>query len=210
LSLAKDALRACAAAVYSRLESSWSAAQAKRLMRAGRLEIGVGTYGLPAIHVFRGGDGGRVVIGKYCSIGSGVRILLGGEHRSDWVSTYPIRFMLGLDPSFDGQPYARGDIVIENDVWIGNDVLIRSGVRIGSGAVLGACSVVTRDVRPYEVVAGNPCRHIRMRFEERQIEALLEIRWWDWAPGKIAAGVDLLSSEDIDKFIETFRTGDTG
>jgi acetyltransferase-like isoleucine patch superfamily enzyme len=178
-------------------------------MRAGRLEIGAGTYGLPVIHTFRGCDHERLVIGKYCQIGSGVRVLLGGEHRSDWVSTYPVRLMFGLDPLLDGQPYARGDVVIGHDVWIGNDVLIRSGVTVGNGAVLGACSVVTKDVCPYEVVAGNPCRRIRMRFDDRQIGALLAIRWWDWPPDKIAASVDLLSSGDVDKFIATFEVSET-
>jgi acetyltransferase-like isoleucine patch superfamily enzyme len=206
LGAVKLALRGVGAAIHTRFESYWRDTQARRLVRQGRLEIGAGTYGLPAIHIFRGCDGERVVIGKYCQIGSGVRIVLGGEHRTDWVSTYPVRLMFGLDGPFDGQPFARGDVVIGSDVWIGNDVLVRSGVTIGSGAVIGAASVVIRDVRPYEVVAGNPCRHIRTRFSERQVAALLAIRWWDWPPDRIAASVDLLSSDAIDKFIETFTS----
>jgi acetyltransferase-like isoleucine patch superfamily enzyme len=154
---------------------------------------------------FEGSHRDQVVIGKYCSIAEGIRIVLGGEHPTTWVSTYPFRAALDLPGKHtDGMPFSRGDVVIGNDVWIGNDAFLRSGVHIGDGAIVGACTVVTRNVRPYEIVAGNPCRTIKMRFSEEQIAALLEIRWWDWPHEMILENVSLLSSPDIDEFIRRF------
>jgi virginiamycin A acetyltransferase len=73
-----------------------------------------------------------------------------------------------------------GDTVIGNDVWIGREAMVLPGVTIGDGAVIGARSVVTRDVEPYQIVAGNPARTVRQRFSDDEVAELLRIRWWDW------------------------------
>ncbi len=95
----------------------------------------------------------------------------------------------------------KGDIKIGNDVWIGMDVVVLSGVTINDGAVIAARTVVTKDVPPYAVVAGNPGRVKKKRFDEETIIKLLEIRWWDWPLEKIKANTHLLCSGEINKLI---------
>jgi serine acetyltransferase len=75
--------------------------------------------------------------------------------------------------------------VIGADVWIGQGVFIKAGVRIGVGAVIGAGAVVTKDVPPYMIAAGNPCRPIRLRFNEEICQKLLESRWWEFDEEKL-------------------------
>jgi hypothetical protein len=100
-------------------------------------------------------------------------------------------------------PITNGDVVIGNDVWIGSNATIMSGVTIADGAVVGTDSCVTRDVRPYAIVAGNPAIELRLRFDDATIGRLLEMRWWEWSDERIGANADLLSSVDIEKFIQT-------
>jgi hypothetical protein len=100
----------------------------------------------------------------------------------------------------EGVPVGNGDVVIGNDVWIGSGATIMSGVTVADGAVVGTDSCVTRDVRPYAIVGGNPAREIRLRFDEGTIERLLALRWWDWSDERIAANADLFSSNDIEGF----------
>jgi acetyltransferase-like isoleucine patch superfamily enzyme len=177
------------------------------LMERGRVSIGAHTYGVPNVCVFRG-DRTLLSIGRYVSIGHDVQVLLGGNHRVDWVTTFPLRAVLGLPGAYDdGHPRSRGDIVIGNDVWLGMGCKILSGVEIGDGAVVGAFSVVTRSVRPYAIVAGQPAREQRRRFGDAQVERLLRVRWWDWPDDKVRAEVDALSCADIDAFLT--RHGDS-
>jgi serine acetyltransferase len=103
-----------------------------------------------------------------------------------------------------GHPSCKGDIIIENDVWIGAKSTIMSGVKIRNGAIVGACSVVTKDVPPYAIVAGNPAKVVKYRFTEEQIEKLLSIEWWDWDEQKIRDNAMLMWSSNIDEFIGNF------
>lgn len=150
-------------------------------------EVGDFTYGTPVVHVWE--QKTRLKIGKFCSIGGGVQILLGGEHHTDWVTTYPFDVLL------DGEDTAsKGDVIIGNDVWIGDNVTILSGVTIGDGAVIGAGSVVTKYVPSYEIFAGVPARFIRYRRIALNAHPLA---WWDWPLEKIAEAYPLIRSGDV-------------
>jgi chloramphenicol O-acetyltransferase type B len=173
----------------------------REAIASGRATVGPNTYGTFRINVGRG-ERGHVRIGAYCSIATGVEFTVGGNHRPDWVSTYPFRVLWGLPGAWtDGHPRPEGDIVVGNDVWIGTCALIFPGVTIGDGAVIGARAVVTRDVRPYSIVAGVPAREIRRRFSDEQIDKLLSLRWWDWPEERVRAHVELLSAPDVDAFL---------
>lgn len=173
----------------------------KHLLRD-RYEIGDHTYGKP--RVISWGEGTLLMIGRYCSIGTNVTIFLGSEHRINWVSTYPFTFLWEEARSIPGHPSTKGDVAIGNDVWIGFGATILSGVTIGEGAAIGACSVVTRDVPPYAIVAGNPVRIVRYRFNEETIQKLLQIRWWDWPDEKVKENIHLICSDSMDVFIKKF------
>lgn len=164
---------------------------------------GEGTFGVPTIHSW--GEGTQLLIGKYCSIAKGVNIFLGGEHRTDWVTTYPFSALWPEAKHIPGHPKSKGNVIIGNDVWIGALSCILSGVQIGDGAVVGAGALVTKDVPPYAIVGGNPAKIIRYRFDEATIEALLQIRWWDWPKEEISQALPLLLSPDIAGFIEYCR-----
>jgi acetyltransferase-like isoleucine patch superfamily enzyme len=172
-----------------------------------RLTVGRCTYGEPRVATFPG-DTAHVRIGAFCSIGPDVILMDGGDHRVDWVSTFPFRAALGLPGAYqDGHPRSRGDIEIGSDVWIGRGARVRSGVRVGDGAVIGAYSVVTRDVRAYAIVAGVPAREFRRRFSEAQIASLQQIAWWDWPMDAVLRCVPQLCSENVDAFIREHLPG---
>lgn len=129
----------------------------------------------------------RLVIGRFTALGPGATFIMpGGSHPMIGPSTYPFTMFGGtwsentLEVFRQGQIELAGDTVVGNDVWIGRGATIMPGVRIGDGAVVGACSVVTKDVAAYDVVAGNPARVRRSRFDRDDIERLLAARWWDW------------------------------
>lgn len=164
--------------------------------------IGKYTYGQPEIHWANKDT--KLVIGNFCSIAGNVRIYLGGNHRTDWISTYPFGHIhKGTFNAFDGKghPSSGGDVIIGNDVWISDNVTIMSGVTIGDGAVIACNSHVVKDVEPYSLVGGNPAKLIKYRFTEEQIKKLLEIKWWNWDDAKINKYVPLLCSGDVDKLI---------
>ena len=70
-----------------------------------------------------------------------------------------------------------GLVTIGNDVWIGADVGIKAGITIGDGAVIASGAMVTKDVKPYSIVGGNPAKEIRMRFDQGLVERLLDLKW---------------------------------
>lgn len=177
----------------------------KDLLTGGLFEIGDFSYGTP--NVIRWDESTRLHIGRFCSIADDVTILLGGNHRTDWVTTYPFNVLNGPFPQaadIIGHPATKGDIWIGNDVWIGRGATLLSGVHIGDGAVIGAKTVVAKDVEPYAVVVGNPGKMIKKRFDEATIKALLEIRWWDWDEERINEATPLLCSSNIQGFIDCY------
>lgn len=175
------------------------------LIEAGYLSIGAYSYGAPTLRLYRG-DQARVRIGRFTAIApDGVIFYPGGGHRTDWVTAYGIRAVFDLPGAYeDGTPSSRGDIVVGNDCWIASDAVVTSGVTIGDGAVVATRAVVTRDVRPYAVVAGDPAREVRRRFPADQVEALLRIAWWDWPIEQVLEHVDLLCAPDVAGFIRRF------
>ena len=136
-------------------------------------------------------------IGKFCSIGPNVVAGLGNHPVEKNVTTSPRLFLKGkflLEDRYD----QFAIVTIGNDVWIGRGATILSGVTIGDGAVIAANATVTKDVEPYTIVGGVPAHFIRRRFDERIIEKLLEIKWWDWDYEKIYDAIPLLQSGDFD------------
>ncbi len=144
----------------------------------------------------------RLSIGKFCSIACGARFLFNSaNHALSSLSTYPFPIFFeewGLPVDDVSRAWDnKGDIVVGNDVWIGYEAVILAGVTIGDGAIIGTRAVVAGDVPPYTIVGGVPARPIRKRFSDDVIEALLELRWWDWRPERIAANLDAIQSGDI-------------
>ncbi|WP_373317267.1 CatB-related O-acetyltransferase [Chitinibacter tainanensis] len=121
------------------------------------------------------------LIGNYCSIANNVTIG-GARHPMEWIGMSPV-FYAGRDSvKKKFSEFELDDIRttnIGNDVWIGKSAIVLSGVTIGNGAVVGAGSVVTKDVAPYAIVAGNPAKVIRYRFSEEIREGLEKCNWWD-------------------------------
>ena len=150
--------------------------------------------------------GDKLIIGKFCAIGKGVEFIMNGaNHRMNTISTYPFNIMGNgwekVTPELKDLPL-KGDTIVGNDVWIGQNVTILPGVHIGDGAIIGANSVVSKDVEPYTIVAGNPIKAIRKRFNEQTINLLMQLKWWDWPAEKITQNLEILCSGDINKLIK--------
>lgn len=169
-----------------------------------QFSIGRGTYGNPRILSW--GEGATLQIGSYCSISDSVTILLGGEHRTDWVTTYPFSRLWESARQFKGHPKTRGNVTIGHDVWIGYGAVILSGVTIESGAVIGCNAVVTKRVPAYGIVAGNPAHLVRKRFSDDLIKRLLAACWWDLDESQLSHYMPLLLSNKIEEFLRKFES----
>jgi acetyltransferase-like isoleucine patch superfamily enzyme len=158
--------------------------------------IGGHSYGRPKVRFAE--SGAPLSIGAYCSIADKVEILLGGNHRTDWVSTFPFAAFPDVWPAAGAEGFhaTRGGVAIGPDVWLGSGATILSGVTIGPGAVVAARAVVTRDVPAYGIVGGNPARLIRLRFPADTVADLVAGAWWDLPERDVARLVPLLASPD--------------
>ena len=144
----------------------------------------------------------RLTIGRFCAIAAGAAFILnGGNHHTETIATYPFSIFgaaWAASPEATGEPWPnRGSITVGCDVWIGHEARILPGVTIGSGAVVGAHAVVTKDVAPYAIVAGNPARTIRTRFSDAEIETLLTVAWWDRDIDWITEHIGLIARRDV-------------
>ena len=148
--------------------------------------IGYGSYISPSTRL----SGTR--IGRFCSIGANVEVILGVHPTTQNITTSPLMYKnvshdfgrtLLTDPTFDDSPKHADDeghaVVIENDVWIGSHVLIMHGVTIHNGAIIGAGAIVTKDVPPYTISVGAPAKVIKKRFSDQEIDTLQNMRWWE-------------------------------
>ena len=144
----------------------------------------------------------RLLIGRFCQIAAGVEFMMNdANHQMNAVTTFPFYTLEGWDmapPASSDLPF-KGDTVIGNDVWIGENAVILPGVHIGDGAIIGANSVVGSDVAPYTVVAGNPAKPLRKRFDDDLIDLLLQFKWWDKSVEEIQSLIPILTCGDLEK-----------
>ncbi|RBI82577.1 antibiotic acetyltransferase [Rhodosalinus halophilus] len=143
----------------------------------------------------------RLILGRFCQIADGVVfVTASANHRRDGISTFPFAIFDGFGdnrPSLPGpDPATFPDTVIGHDVWLGQGARILPGAQIGSGTIVGTGAVVGGRVPPYSVVAGNPGRVVRRRFDDSRVARLLEVAWWDWPIGRILANEALICGGD--------------
>ncbi|MHC6229966.1 CatB-related O-acetyltransferase [Arthrobacter sp. MMS24-T111] len=166
--------------------------------------MGKHTYGNPSVRVFEHDDT-KLSIGAYTSIAHEVQFLLGGNHPTDRVTTFPLRIRLGLEGAgSDGYPSSPGNINVGSDVWIGARTLVLAGVNIGDGAVIGAGSLVSRDVPPYSICVGQPARPVKFRIPQELIGPMLSIKWWEWDDATVERLASELSGTDVEGFVKKF------
>ncbi len=120
------------------------------------------------------------------------------------VTTYPFNIMghgwEKCTPSLEDLPL-KGDTVVGNDVWIGQNVTVMPGIHIGDGVIIAANSVVTKDVPAYHIAGGNPCKIIKKRFDDKLIDYLIDLKWWDWTAEKIFNNLEALCDGDLSKIM---------
>jgi len=146
--------------------------------------------------------GDKLIIGKFCSLAKDCTFMMNGaNHTFTSFSTFPFAIFKNGWGNGDVEQLksqSRGDTIVGNDVWIGRAATIMPGVQIGDGAIIGAHAVVGRDVPPYTIVAGNPAREIRKRFDGETVSALQNIKWWDWSIEKITKNLEAITNADLD------------
>ena len=166
-----------------------------------------GTYFDRNVNIISWSDQYHIHLGKYTSVGRDCNFFLHANHRTDWITTSsqlwgPVTSEIAELHMQMGHPECKGNITVGNDVWIATGATIMSGVTIGDGAVVAACSVVTKDIPPYTIIAGNPAKQIRKRFSDEVINKLLELKWWDKTESEINEISDILCSNNIEKLME--------
>lgn len=145
--------------------------------------------------------GDKLIIGKFCQIGSGVEFVMNGaNHQTSAATTFPFFSLEGWSadpPALSDLPF-KGDTVIGNDVWIGQNAVVLPGTRVGDGAIIGANAVVGGVVEPYAIVVGNPARVLRKRFDVELIDLLLRFQWWNKEIDEIDRLIPLLTNSDLE------------
>lgn len=149
----------------------------------------------------------KLVFGKFCAIAAETRFIMTGDHKLDAISTYPFPiFQNGWEEAYSiADLPTKGDIIVGNDVWFGYNSLIKGGVTIGDGAIIATSAVVVKDVPAYSIVAGNPAKVVKMRFDDVTIDRLLQISWWNWDIAKINENLKIISQLDVDQLEKASR-----
>ena len=171
-------------------------------------KIGYGSY------IAQGAKLAKANIGRYCSIGQNVDCIFGKHPANTYVSTHPSFFALKTPVGFTyadkqyfeefAEPHDAGySITIGNDVWIGANVSLMDGVKIGDGAIVAANALVTKDVPPYNIVGGVPAKPIKKRFTDKEIEFLLDFKWWEKPNSWIRESAHFF--RDIEKFMNHLK-----
>jgi virginiamycin A acetyltransferase len=153
-----------------------------------------------------GFSGAKLLIGKFCALAHGVQFIMpDANHATTGVTAYPFAIFgeeWAENLAITDYPFTpRGDTVIGNDVWIGMEATIMPGVTIGDGAIIGAKSVVTSDVTPFTVVAGNPAKNVKRRFDGETIALIQSLTWWNWPQEHLTKMIPDLVNGDITSLI---------
>ena len=156
---------------YWRKKNQHNTTFAVNMFNSDLVKVGKATYGGVKVLSFNAEQ--KLFIGNYCSIGPEVVFILSADHPLNYISTFPFRVKCLQNSECEG--ISKGDIILEDDVWIGYGAIILSGVHIGQGAVIGAGAVVTANVPPYAIVAGNPAKVVRYRFREELLKVLRRV-----------------------------------
>lgn len=175
------------------------------------IQIGEATYS-PTQLLVNYAEQGNLTIGKFCSIGTDVRIYLGGNHRSDWLTTHPLHKYFNpkghIDSDIPGYPGTNGDVTIGNDVWLADRVVIHSGVIIPNGCIIGSDSVVREYdndfLNEFGIYLGNPLQKVGTRGQAALLHLKLSIPWWDWPMEYIKEIYPLLQASDYKPVVEYF------
>lgn len=157
-----------------------------------KVSVGNYTYGDLSI-ISYGEENQGLEIGHYVSIANGVKFLLGGNHYYKRFTTYP--FQAKISDSNIIETWSKGKIIIHDDVWIGTEAFIISGVTIGQGVIVAARSVVTKDVPPYAIVAGNPAKIVKYRFDQDRINQLIKIDFSKLTPQDVLSNIPFYIAE---------------
>lgn len=152
--------------------------------------------------------GDKLIIGKFCQIASGVEFVMNGaNHQMNSVTTFPFYTLDGWDmkPPEKSDLPLKGNTIIGNDVWIGQNAVILPGVHIGDGAIIGAESLVGSNIEAYTIVAGNPAKPIRKRFDDELIELMLKWKWWNKSIEEINSLIPVLTSGNLEYVKEKIK-----
>lgn len=157
------------------------------------VEVGNSSYGVLVIQSLFEQKNEKLSIGNFVSIAPGVQFLLGVNHQTKTLTTFPLYTRL-VEPS-NHDAVNNGPIIVEDEVWIGTNALIMSGVTIGKGAIIAAGAVVTKDVPPYAIVGGVPAKLLRYKFSEDIIKILQPIYLNDLSSAFIKENIDIFYKE---------------
>lgn len=151
-------------------------------------------------------------IGKFCSIAAAVRI--NAPNHPTWRASQH-HFTYRSNDYFEGAA-ADGSIfewrrahsvAVGHDVWIGHGAILLPGITVHDGAVVAAGAVVSKDVPPYQIVAGVPAKPIRPRFSPEIAERLQALAWWDWKHVALSAALVDFRDLPVDSFLEKYSAG---
>lgn len=171
-----------------------------------RVTVGRHSYGMLDVRTFCDEATERLEIGNYVSIAEGVVFILGGQHQTNTITSFPLKaYFTRIDNSLDSG--TKGPIIIEDEVWIGMNVIILSGVRIGRGSIIGAGAVVAKSIPPFAIAVGNPAKIIKYRFSNETISKIKNIRIIDISEQRIQDNIELFykSIDEDDSVIKSIK-----